>query len=93
MSSARWKALVQLQEAEIDGALQAGLPMSMGLPEAWYESPYWGCENGHVRQDFTWSGRVCGRGGAVCSACGAPLALLPAGYTDESLNAAIEALL
>jgi hypothetical protein len=90
MSSMRWRALVQLQEAEIDGARQDGAETFLGLPDAWYEPPHWGCENGHVTTWYVKSERA---GKSLCSVCMSPVVLLPAGYTDDSLKAAIEALL
>lgn len=87
--SARWKALVALQEAEIDGALQDGKELFMGLPDAWYEPPTWGCENGHAMHSYVKSERY----GPICPACHKPIVLLPPGYTDAILGAALEALL
>lgn len=83
----RWTALVQLQEEEIDKAILAGQEMFMGLPDAWYEPPTWGCENGHVMHRYVKSEE----NGPICPACHRPIVLLPSHYTDETLRAALAA--
>lgn len=86
------------QQRAIDAAIAAGEPLFMGLPDGWYEPPHWGCDGGHVSNRYL---KAEGRhraddgqhySGMLCLVCKRPLALIPAGYTDDSLLIALAAL-
>jgi hypothetical protein len=38
--------------AQIEAAVTAGEEMFMGFPDRWYETPVWGCENGHLSRRY-----------------------------------------
>lgn len=85
----RWDALVELQLEAIAEARAAGEDMFLGLPDAWYESATWGCENAHTMRMYIKSSLK----GAMCPACQKPIVLLPPGYTDDTLGEALGAYL
>lgn len=78
--------LKHFQDREIEAARAAGAEMFLGIPDAWYEPPHWGCENGHVARAYLKSEA---RGANLCLACHEPIAIIPPGYTDATLAAAL----
>ena len=78
-----------LQERAIHAAQEAGEEMFMGIPDAWFEPhPNYGCPNGHVSRMYIKSETR----GNLCPACQEPLAIIPHGYTDTTLRAALAAI-
>ena len=80
-----------LQDRAIAEAEAAGLELFLGVPDAWYEpQPNYGCANGHVSRIY-----IKHDGGGPthrCPRCYELVAILPHGYTDDSLCAALAAI-
>jgi len=77
-------AIAIFQDQKIKEAKATGAEMFMGIPDAWYEPPHWGCDNGHVSRAYLKT-----RDGCACLECHKPLAIIPGGYTDETLSEAL----
>jgi hypothetical protein len=87
------------QTNEIAKAIAAGEPLFLGVPDKWFEPhPLFGCDGGHVsRRYLKAEGRhKAGDGkyytGNLCFVCYRPIALIPHGYTDDTLQAALSNL-
>lgn len=77
------------QDRAIKAKQDAGAEMFLGIPDDWYEPcPEYGCENGHVSRRYLKSEER----GCLCLACQLPIAMIPHGYTDETLAAALDAI-
>lgn len=82
-------AIVTFQSRAISAAELAGEEMFLGVPDAWYEPrPNYGCNNGHVSRAYLKSEER----GNLCLECQKPLYIIPQGYTDETLTAALAEL-
>lgn len=80
-------AIAKFQREAIAKAEANGEEMFLGLPDNWYEPhPNYGCDNGHVSKYYLKSEMQ----GPVCLACHSPLAMIPHGYTDETLTKALD---
>jgi len=69
----------------IDKMKAEGDDCFLGLPDAWFENPHWGCENGHVSKRYLKSEEK----GGVCLACHKPVYLIPKDVTEEELTAIV----
>lgn len=80
-----------LQDRAIAAAEAAGLELFLGIPDAWYEpEPNYGCPNGHVSRIY-----IKHDGGGPthrCPRCFEPVAIIPHGYTDDTLRTMLEAI-
>lgn len=70
---AGWERFMAWREAAADAAAAAGVPMSYGMPDAWYAAGVLGCQNGHrtlarVRKMFP---------GKACISCNGLLMVVP----------------
>lgn len=82
-------AIKIFQDRAIAAAEAAHEEMFLGIPDAWYEpSPVWGCDNGHVSRRYLKSEER----GCLCLECHKNVAIIPQGYTDESLTLALAAI-
>ncbi|WP_286842646.1 MULTISPECIES: hypothetical protein [Sphingobacterium] len=63
-----------------------GETMFQGIPDSWFESANWCCENGHVYSMYLKSEKY----GSVCLGCGKPVFLFPKNATIEEYSEVIE---
>ena len=78
-----------LQERAIQAAKEAGLELFLGIPDAWYEpEPNYGCANAHVSRMYIKSETH----GNLCPRCQEPVAIIPHGYTDDTLRTMLQAI-
>jgi hypothetical protein len=81
------RAIALLQAAAIKKAEADNEEMFLGIPDNWYEPrPNYGCDNGHVSIAYLKTEEQ----GNLCLVCHLPVAIIPHGYTDETLAKALD---